>query len=339
MKAAAGLLAAMITVLLGVTAGAAVLASAGAATAQPPSATALAEIPPAMLAVYQQAATMCEGLPWSVLAAVGWVESRHGDGHIDPYTGQVSPPVFGPPLDGQDGRSLISDPASADGYAHALGPMQFLPATWTEWQTLAPGRPAGAVADPQNAWDAAYTAARMLCGGRSAIGDIPAAVFGYNHSTAYVEAVLAKAAAYLDTTSTAALVDIGPGQTFSGDAANVIAFALAQLGVPYLWGGTIPGVGLDCSGLVVVSYRAAGINLPRTTFEQATLGVSVPLANLQPGDLLFFRGGQPAHDLGHVTIYAGNGLMVTAPHTGAVVSLEPVPYPSVQLARRVLTAP
>src|SRR5205823_2394985 len=79
---------------------------------------------------------------------------RQGDGHVDPGTGQVAPPVVGPALDGGDGRALVIDPASADGYAHALGPMQILPTTWTRFATLAPGRPAGAIPDPQNAWDA-----------------------------------------------------------------------------------------------------------------------------------------------------------------------------------------
>ena len=98
------------------------------------------------------------------------------------------------------------------------------------------------------------------------------------------------------------------------------------------------GLALDCSGLVVVSYRAVGVTLPRTTFEQATIGTSVALGDLRPGDLLFFHGGEPAHDLGHVTIYAGDGQMISAPHTGASVTLEPVPYDQVQLVRRVLAS-
>ena len=85
-----------------------------------------------------------------------------------------------------------------------------------------------------------------------------------------------------------------------------------------------------------MSYAAIGVALPRTTFEQARVGVTVQLNELQPGDLLFFRGGQPSHDLGHVTIYAGNGAMVTAPRTGSTVSVEPVPFPAIQLVRRIL---
>src|SRR5205823_7875220 len=130
-------------------------------------------------------------------------------------------------------------------------------------------------------------------------------------STDYADAVLARADLYAN--EGASQDAPGAGSTFAGDGNSVVAFALTQVGVRYEWGGTTAGVELDCSGLVVVSYRAAGIMLPRTTFEQARVGVTVPISNLEPGDLLFFRGGSPTHDLGHVTIYAGSGEMVTAP--------------------------
>ncbi|HET9733507.1 MAG TPA: NlpC/P60 family protein [Acidimicrobiales bacterium] len=336
MKLAAIGLVFVVTALVAATAGAGILEGVG--TASPgaaPSPAALAEIPAGLLGVYQDAAATCPGLPWPVLAAVGWVESRHADGHVDPSTGAVAPPIIGPPLDGRDGRELIADPSSPDGFVHALGPMQFLDSTWFAWATLAPGRPPNAQPDPQNAWDAIYTAARDLCGGQPAVSDVASALYAYNHSSAYVTAVLAKAADYAAGTTTAA-ADPGPGRTFPGDGAAVVAFALTQLGVPYVWGGDTPGVALDCSGLVQIAYRTAGVALPRTTFEQASYGTTVAAADLRPGDLLFFRGGDPVQDLGHVTIYAGNGTMISAPHTGAVVQIEPVPYGSIELARRVL---
>jgi cell wall-associated NlpC family hydrolase len=219
--------------------------------------------------------------------------------------------------------------------------MQFLPATFAEWATLAPGRPAGAVPDPQNAWDAIYTAARMLCGGHPSIGDLRAALFGYNPSVAYVDAVLSKATSYSAFDASAGdAVAAPPDETLTaGDAATVVSAALSQVGVPYVWGGATPGVGLDCSGLVVVAYHAAGITLPRTTFEQARVGITVPVAQLAPADLLFFRGGDPADDLGHVALYLGGGAMVDAPHTGAAVRVEAVPYGEVQLVRRVIADP
>ncbi|MEO3789854.1 C40 family peptidase [Nonomuraea sp. B10E15] len=102
----------------------------------------------------------------------------------------------------------------------------------------------------------------------------------------------------------------------SGNAAAVLRFAFAQVGKPYVFGGTGPG-GYDCSGLTQASWRAAGVSLPRTTWAQWAWGASrkVSLNALQPGDLIFSEG------LGHVSIYAGNGKIVHAPQTGDVVKV------------------
>src|SRR5439155_26061463 len=170
-------LAGAVVIAVTVLAGGVVLVGADAVL-QPavPSATARAEIPAGVLAIYQQAAATCQGLPWSVLAAVGWVESRHGNGTVDPATGEVTRPIIGPPLDGHDGRALVADRATADGFEHAVGPMQILPATWKASAVVAPGRPAGVSPDPQNLADAAYTAARILCGDAGSIRDVRAAL-------------------------------------------------------------------------------------------------------------------------------------------------------------------
>jgi hypothetical protein len=162
----------------------------------PPSATALSEIPSALLPVYTSAAETCPGLPWQVLAAIGFVESHHAQGRADPITGMVEPPITGPPLDGSHGTARIPDPTSPDGWAHAQGPMQFLPSTWARWGRLAPGRPAGGAPTRNNAWDAIYSAAAYLCGGRPALVDIDQAILSYNHSAEYLRAVLAKASEY-----------------------------------------------------------------------------------------------------------------------------------------------
>ncbi|GAA3145608.1 C40 family peptidase [Nonomuraea salmonea] len=102
----------------------------------------------------------------------------------------------------------------------------------------------------------------------------------------------------------------------SGSAASVLRFAYAQVGKPYVFGGTGPG-GYDCSGLTQAAWRAAGVSLPRTTWQQWAWGQSrrVSLDALQPGDLIFSEG------LGHVSIYAGNGQIVHAPQTGDVVKV------------------
>jgi cell wall-associated NlpC family hydrolase len=100
----------------------------------------------------------------------------------------------------------------------------------------------------------------------------------------------------------------------SGNAAAALSFAYAQIGKPYVFGGTGPG-GYDCSGLTQAAWRAAGVELPRTTWQQWTAGRPVDMSDLQAGDLIFSEG------LGHVSIYAGNGQMVHAPQTGDVVKV------------------
>jgi cell wall-associated NlpC family hydrolase len=307
--------------------------AAGPTTADRPagvSAEAAAEIPADLLGVYRGAATLCGGLDWSVLAAVGWVESRHASGRADPATGEVTPPIVGPALDGSAGRARIPDPASSDGWAHAEGPMQFLSSTWDAWALLAPGRPDGATPSPDNAWDAIYTAANYLCAGRDRIDDVRAELRRYNPSDAYVDAVLAKAAAYASPTA-----DIPSGSAASASGDAVVAVAMRVLGTPYVWGGNTPADGFDCSGLVQWAYAQTGVALPRTTGEQLHVGVAVTDGQLRPGDLVFSRGGIPTHDFGHVAIYAGGGNVIVAPHTGDVVALRPLPR--VQAVRRVLT--
>jgi len=301
----------------------------------PPSTAAIAEIPPTLLAVYRSAAITCPGLPWQVLAGIGSVESHHAGGHADPSTGVVAPPIIGPPLDGSDGRALIQDATQPDGYAHALGPMQFLSTTWARWATVAPDRPPTATPDVQNAWDSIYTAARSLCGGHEHLEDVRAAVLSYNRSDQYLADVTAKAQEYGLGTSGQDTGDMPV--TGSGDA--VVAAAMTQLGVPYVWGGASPATGFDCSGLVQWSYAQIGVAVSRTTFAQVNMGQSVALSDLRPGDLVFSRSvqGDQAIDLGHVAIYAGGGRLIVAPHTGDVVSLRPLDPAAVQAIRRIVS--
>jgi cell wall-associated NlpC family hydrolase len=86
-------------------------------------------------------------------------------------------------------------------------------------------------------------------------------------------------------------------------AASAVRHALTQLGVPYDWGGTTPGVGLDCSGLTQWAYREAGLDLPRLAQEQ-DVGTAVDRSALRPGDLAVWDG--------HVAMVVGNGLMIEA---------------------------
>jgi cell wall-associated NlpC family hydrolase len=104
----------------------------------------------------------------------------------------------------------------------------------------------------------------------------------------------------------------------SSVADQAIAFARKQLGKPYVWGATGPS-SYDCSGLTQAAYKAAGISLPRTTYDQVDVGTRVSEADLQPGDLIFFYS-----DVSHVGLYIGNGEMIHAPHTGTVVKIAPI---------------
>ena len=95
-------------------------------------------------------------------------------------------------------------------------------------------------------------------------------------------------------------------------AASAVRHALTQLGVPYQWGGTTPGVGLDCSGLTQWAYQEAGLTIPRLAQEQ-DVGASVSSGALLPGDLVVWDG--------HVAMIVGDGLMVEA---GDPVKLSPI---------------
>lgn len=302
-------------------------------TVASPSSLALSEIPADLLPVYMSAAATCPGLPWQVLAGIGWAESRHAGGRADPATGDVRPPIVGPAIDGRTGFAAIRDPSQLDGWARALGPMQFLSTTWRAWATLAPDRPPGSTPDINNAWDAIYTAARYLCGGQDRLDDVNAAVFRYNRSTAYAADVMVKAAAY----GLGAQPPV-TGDLVTGSTDGVIAAAMTQLGVPYVWGAETPGVGFDCSGLVQWAYAQAGIAVPRTTKQQVLAGTPVSLDDLRPGDLIFTRSVRDGAvvDLGHVGIYAGGGMEIVAPRTGTVVRLQAVSVPDVQVVRRII---
>jgi cell wall-associated NlpC family hydrolase len=97
-------------------------------------------------------------------------------------------------------------------------------------------------------------------------------------------------------------------------AQQIVRIALSQRGVHYSWGGSSPRTGFDCSGFTRWVFAHVGIDLPHQSGEQFSLGHSVPIRALKPGDLVFFS------HLGHVGIYIGHGLFVHSPQTGQVVS-------------------
>ncbi|MDD6771724.1 C40 family peptidase [Inconstantimicrobium porci] len=110
----------------------------------------------------------------------------------------------------------------------------------------------------------------------------------------------------------------GNGNTYSGNTSSLLEYAYKFLGRPYVYGATGPS-SFDCSGFTSYVYRnAAGINLPRTTWEQINVGKSVSYSELQPGDLVF------TNDVKHVGIYVGGGQMIHAPRPGEVVKVGPI---------------
>ncbi len=297
MKIAIAAIAALITlpILVGGIGEAIVTALFGGGNTQP-SQEALADIPPDYLALYQQAATVCPGLDWSILAAVGKIESNHG-------------------------RSTL--PGVADGtanYAGAEGPMQFLQSTFDSVVARHPLPPGGK--SPPSPWDkhdAIYAAAYYLCDS-GAQQDIRKAVFAYNHADWYVDEVLAQAKQYGNAV-------VGTGSCTSIQAPNsattmAITFACGQLGLPYVWGGNGPAggdAGFDCSGLTKAAYGAAGIPLPRTAQAQYDAGPMVPAGQpLLPGDLVFYGTPTNVH---HVGLYIGAGKMINAPTFGQLVQI------------------
>ncbi len=132
------------------------------------------------------------------------------------------------------------------------------------------------------------------------------------------------------TTSTATSAAAGSVQpTTSGlaSAAVIHAFleaAVSRLGMPYVWGANGP-TSFDCSGLVQWSFAQAGVVMPRVAADQARTGPSVPVSQLQPGDLLFYHTDPTAPDyISHVAIYLGGGKMIQAPEPGMDVEIVPV---------------
>jgi Transglycosylase SLT domain len=208
-------------------------AAAGAGATSTPAAWVVpagggATIPALTLRAYREAAAWAAGfdadcrLPWTVLAGIGRIESNHGlfGGPATRFSpgGAVSPRITGPPLDGNGVASIPdSDGGRWDGdttWDRAVGPMQFIPTTW---RTLGRDGNGDGVADPNNLFDAAVSAAGYLClSGGGSLADparLRQAVYGYNHSWPYVDAVLGWARLYAGGVTTGPAVPSGPATT------------------------------------------------------------------------------------------------------------------------------
>ena len=100
---------------------------------------------------------------------------------------------------------------------------------------------------------------------------------------------------------------------------TIVKYAMQFVGNPYVWGGTSLTDGCDCSGFTQQVYKHFGVNIPRCSYEQVNAGTSVQFDDLQPGDLLFFNRGAK---IGHVAMYAGDGMIVHAKSTKCGIVYE-----------------
>jgi peptidoglycan DL-endopeptidase CwlO len=313
------------------------------AAVQPvPSAAGRATIPANYLQLFQQTGRTF-GVPWVILAGIGEVESNDGRSTLPGVHsganafGAAGPMQIG--IGGAAGNTWGGAPVHAAGQPVA------------GVATDANGDGIASVYDPA---DAIAGAARYLVA-HGVQSNVSGAIFAYNHLSSYVADVLHWAGVYAGggfTVSTAAggaaggvvtaaqcLMNAaagggaaGAGGTGGGprDAqipnqvvATAIAFARAQLGKPYLWGGTGPDA-FDCSGLVMMAYRAAGVDIPRTSQQQWSWGPRVAPGREEPGDLVFFAGSDgTTTSPGHVGMVIGNGLMIEAFATGFPIRVDP----------------
>ena len=312
----------LIVILIGAVAG---ISGQQAAACQAPAAasSAAASIPASYLADYQKAGARY-GIPWTVLAGIGTVESDNGQSTAPGVHSGTNP--FG-----------------------AAGPMQFGVggAAGDTWGG-APVHPASehtggygidgdgdGIADVYDPGDAIPSAAWFLQA-HGAPADLQAALFAFNHSAAYVSDVLSWAARYAAGGAQAVSAASSPqcqlaaaGPLPAGTAGKVIAYAEAQLGKPYQWGATGPDA-FDCSGLAMMAYRAAGISIPRTSQEQWPVRNADPAS--QPRSQATWCSspaatGRRRHP-GHVGIVIGDGKMIEAYATGYPVRIATYGQPS-----------
>jgi len=294
---------------------------------QPPaSPDARNSIPGNYLALFQEMGRRY-GFPWVILAGIGKVES-------------------------DDGRSTLPGVQNGANAFGAAGPMQIgiRGAAGNQWGG-APVHPASqrvngvatdgdgdGIASVYDPADAIAGAAKYLIE-HGVQSDPAGAVFAYNHSASYVQLVMSFAGTYASGGFTVSAVSAdnvpgclpglaqlsgagGLGPVPNSTVAAAISFAQAQLGKPYLFGGTGPDA-FDCSGLMMMAYRAAGVDIPRTSQEQWFWGPQVPASQVEPGDLVFFAGadGTPTAP-GHVGLVIGHDVMIEAYATGFPIRIS-----------------
>jgi cell wall-associated NlpC family hydrolase len=285
---------------------------------QPPaSPDARNSIPRNYLALFQEMGKRY-GLPWVILAGIGKVESDDGRSTLPGVRGGAN--AFGAAGPMQIGIG------GAAGNQWGGAPVHPASERVTGVATDGDGDGIASVYDPA---DAIAGAAKYLTE-HGVQSDPAGAVFAYNHSASYVQLVMSFAGTYANGGFTVSAVSAdsvpgclpglaqlsGAGGVPNSSVAAAIAFAQAQLGKPYLFGGTGPDA-FDCSGLVMMAYRAAGVDIPRTSQQQWLWGPQVPASQVEPGDLVFFAGGDGTPTApGHVGLVIGHDVMIEAYATG-----------------------
>ena len=229
--------------------------------------------------------------------------------------------------------------------AGAEGIAQFLPSTFASWGqnsdgtgNVSPFNPADEIM-AQGRYDCslASLAERLVAAGSASGSTVSLALACYNAGPGAVEVahgVPADAAGYVQSIESLAATKYAAASPGGGTPGlEAVAAAEAALGTPYQWGGSCdaphgadPSGWCDCSSLVQMAWAAAGVALPRTTFQQVDAGTPVAsVSRLEPGDLIFIPGSDgTASSPGHVGIYAGNGYLINAPETGQVVQFATV---------------
>ena len=284
-----------------------------------PSKAAGTAIPADYLQLYRQAGHTY-GVPWTILAGIGEVESNDGRSNLPGvHTGANAFGAAGPMQIGIGGAA-----------GNTWGGAPVHPASEQVSGVATDGNGDGIASVYQPA-DAIDGAAKYLVE-HGVLTNPSGAIFSYNHLTSYVQAVLHWAGVYASGGYTVTAAAAGPqascqpGTTAiavpNQAAAAVIAFARQQIGKPYQWGGTGPDA-FDCSGLMMMAYRAGGIDIPRTADLQWLWGPRVPPGHEEPGDLVFFAGsdGTPASP-GHVGLVIGHDLMIEAYATGFPIRIS-----------------
>jgi peptidoglycan DL-endopeptidase CwlO len=311
------------SMLLGGGGGNGCLPSGSAAVQQPTVSTAGKNTIPANYLYWYQKVGQQYGIPWTVLAGIGTEESDNGQSTLPGVSsGTNSAGAAGPMQIGVDG-------AAGDQW----GGDPIHPASQVV-DGVATDEDGGATVSVYDPADAIASAAKYLIE-HGAQSDIQGAIFAYNHADWYVQAVLNYASEYAAGGYTVSAVNqnsstatcTGNTVLASMDIPNVavataIDYAQQQLGKPYLFGGTGPD-SFDCSGLVMMAYRAAGIDIPRTSEQQWAWGPRVPAAQVEPGDLVFFAGSDGTlTDPGHVGLVIGHGEMIEAYATGFPIRIS-----------------